>query len=55
MNRLATEEVSRPAGPREGEGRRALITGLRGFTGYYLANELTAAGYEFVPTQIPIS
>lgn len=29
----------------EGEGKRALITGLRGFTGRYLARELAAAGY----------
>ena len=31
---------------REGEGKRALITGLTGFTGGYLARELRQAGYQ---------
>jgi nucleoside-diphosphate-sugar epimerase len=53
MNRLVTEEVAVPLGPREGEGRRALVTGLRGFTGHYLARELTAAGYEVFGTVLP--
>ena len=39
MSRLAT------ADGREGEGKRALITGLHGFTGHYLARELASAGY----------
>jgi len=56
MTRLATDDVSalapRAAG-REGEGRRALITGLRGFTGHYLAQELTAAGYRVFGTAMP--
>jgi nucleoside-diphosphate-sugar epimerase len=30
----------------EGAGLRALVTGLRGFTGHYVAQELAAAGYE---------
>ncbi|QJE03302.1 NAD-dependent epimerase/dehydratase family protein [Massilia forsythiae] len=38
---------------REGEGRRALITGLRGFTGVYMARELEAAGYEVLGTVMP--
>ncbi|HEX8789087.1 MAG TPA: NAD-dependent epimerase/dehydratase family protein, partial [Telluria sp.] len=50
---MVTEEVARLAEPREGEGRRALITGLRGFTGYYLARELTAAGYQVFGTVLP--
>ncbi len=33
---------------REGAGKRALITGLTGFTGRYLAKELRDAGYEVV-------
>ncbi|MGJ9417176.1 NAD-dependent epimerase/dehydratase family protein [Massilia sp. CMS3.1] len=41
------------AGPREGEGKRALITGLRGFTGYYVARELEAAGYRVFGTVMP--
>lgn len=39
--------------PREGEGRRALITGVRGFTGYYLQRELEQAGYEVFGTVLP--
>ena len=42
-----------PVEGREGEGRRALITGLRGFTGYYLAQELRAAGYQVFGTVLP--
>ncbi|WP_373896763.1 NAD-dependent epimerase/dehydratase family protein [uncultured Massilia sp.] len=45
MNRMVTEDLVRMAEPREGEGKRALVTGLRGFTGRYMARELTAAGY----------
>ena len=37
----------------EGAGKRALITGLRGFTGHYLAQELTAAGYRVFGTSLP--
>jgi nucleoside-diphosphate-sugar epimerase len=40
-------------GAREGEGRRALITGLRGFTGHYLARELEDAGYRVFGTAMP--
>ena len=53
MNRMVTEEIARLVGPREGEGKRALITGLRGFTGYYMARELTAAGYQVFGTVLP--
>jgi nucleoside-diphosphate-sugar epimerase len=51
---MATEEFV-PAGTstREGEGKRALVTGLRGFTGYYMARELTAAGYRVFGTVMP--
>ncbi|MBD8532867.1 MULTISPECIES: NAD-dependent epimerase/dehydratase family protein [unclassified Massilia] len=38
---------------REGEGKRALVTGLRGFTGYYVARELAAAGYRVFGTVRP--
>ena len=41
------------AGTREGEGKRALITGLRGFTGRYVARELEAAGYRVFGTVMP--
>jgi nucleoside-diphosphate-sugar epimerase len=57
MNRMVTEDLVRMMGPlsepREGEGKRALITGLRGFTGYYMARELTAAGYHVYGTVLP--
>jgi GDP-6-deoxy-D-talose 4-dehydrogenase len=57
MNRLVSEDLVRMAEPhgepREGEGKRALITGLRGFTGYYMARELTAAGYRVYGTVLP--
>ena len=49
----ATVEAARASGPREGEGRRALITGLRGFTGSYLARELAVAGYRVFGTVLP--
>ncbi|MGX4643374.1 NAD-dependent epimerase/dehydratase family protein [Massilia sp. SYSU DXS3249] len=38
---------------REGAGRRALVTGLRGFTGRYVAAELAAAGYRVFGTAMP--
>jgi nucleoside-diphosphate-sugar epimerase len=41
------------AAPREGAGKRALITGLRGFTGYYLQQQLAQAGYEVFGTVLP--
>lgn len=53
MNRMVTEELVGLGGPREGEGKRALITGLRGFTGYYMARELSAAGYHVHGTVLP--
>lgn len=37
----------------EGAGKRALVTGLAGFTGHYVAQELRAAGYEVVGTAVP--
>ena len=53
MNRMASERVPAIALNGEGEGKRALITGLRGFTGHYLAQELTAAGYRVFGTALP--
>jgi nucleoside-diphosphate-sugar epimerase len=54
MNRMATHELIPAAvGAREGEGKRALVTGLRGFTGHYLARELTDAGYRVFGTVLP--
>jgi nucleoside-diphosphate-sugar epimerase len=53
MNRMVTEEIIGVAEAREGEGKRALITGLRGFTGYYMARELSAAGYHVHGTVMP--
>jgi nucleoside-diphosphate-sugar epimerase len=37
----------------EGAGKRALITGLSGFTGHYVAQELRAAGYQVFGTITP--
>lgn len=37
----------------EGAGKRALITGLAGFTGHYVAQELRAAGYRVFGTTTP--
>jgi nucleoside-diphosphate-sugar epimerase len=37
----------------EGQGKRALITGLTGFTGRYVERELLAAGYEVFGTITP--
>jgi len=54
---MVTEDLApqeKPHGEqREGEGKRALITGLRGFTGRYMARELAAAGYHVVGTVQP--
>ena len=41
------------SGAREGEGKRALITGLHGFTGHHMARELAAAGYRVFGTATP--
>ena len=40
-------------GAREGEGRRALVTGLLGFTGHYMERELLDAGYRVFGTAMP--
>ena len=53
MNRLATEHFPPLVLNGEGLGKRALITGLRGFTGHYVAQELTAAGYRVFGTVLP--
>ncbi len=47
----ASRSDAAPAG--EGAGKRALITGLRGFTGHYLARELENAGYRVFGTAMP--
>jgi nucleoside-diphosphate-sugar epimerase len=48
-----TDAAVRPGDAREGVGQRALITGLHGFTGYYVARELSAAGYRVFGTVMP--
>ena len=53
MNRMVTEEIVGLGALREGEGKRALVTGLRGFTGYYMARELSEAGYHVFGTVLP--
>ncbi|HEY0487931.1 MAG TPA: GDP-mannose 4,6-dehydratase [Telluria sp.] len=53
MNRLATENYSSLVLEGEGAGKRALITGLHGFTGHYMAQELTAAGYRVFGIVLP--
>ena len=53
MTRVATHDAAQVAEAREGEGKRALITGLRGFTGHYMAQELRAAGYRVYGTVLP--
>lgn len=53
MNRLATENFSTLVLDGEGDGKRALVTGLRGFTGHYIAQELTAAGYRVFGIVLP--
>jgi nucleoside-diphosphate-sugar epimerase len=53
MKRLATETFPPLALAGEGVGKRALITGVRGFTGHYLALELKAAGYRVFGTVMP--
>nr|WP_051109865.1 GDP-mannose 4,6-dehydratase [Massilia niastensis] len=50
---MATDDILAVSGGKEGEGRRALITGLRGFTARYLAQELSAAGYRVFGTVMP--
>ncbi|MES2126906.1 MAG: NAD-dependent epimerase/dehydratase family protein [Pseudomonadota bacterium] len=50
---MAMERIPALALEGEGAGKRALITGLRGFTGRYLAQELTRAGYRVFGTVMP--
>ena len=50
---IALADITLDAGLREGEGKRALITGLRGFTGHYVARELETAGYRVFGTVMP--
>lgn len=51
MSAAAPLQLLSPA--REGEGKRALVTGLAGFTGRYVARELRAAGYRVFGTSVP--
>jgi len=53
MAGMATDGILAGEGGREGEGRRALVTGLRGFTGHYMAQELQAAGYRVYGMAMP--
>ena len=53
MNTPGTVSAAAPAEQGEGQGKRALVTGLRGFTGYYMARELAAAGYRVFGTVMP--
>ena len=53
MSGSSTEDLSPGTGTLEGEGRRALITGMRGFTAHYVARELAAAGYRVFGTVMP--
>jgi nucleoside-diphosphate-sugar epimerase len=51
---MSTGTPAQPApAAREGEGKRALVTGLRGFTGAYVAQELREAGYRVFGTAMP--
>jgi nucleoside-diphosphate-sugar epimerase len=53
MNRMAMEPFTVPDTGAEGAGKRALITGINGFTGRYLARELAQAGYRVFGTAVP--
>ncbi len=53
MNRMASEQFESTAAGAEGAGLRALITGVGGFTGRYLAAELGTAGYRVFGTVMP--
>ncbi|MFC4932406.1 GDP-mannose 4,6-dehydratase [Massilia sp. GCM10023247] len=53
MGAASTEDLPGGGAAREGEGKRALITGMRGFTGQYVASELAAAGYRVFGTVMP--
>jgi nucleoside-diphosphate-sugar epimerase len=50
MAHLATAPCTAVAQHGEGEGKRALVTGLCGFTGRYMARELDDAGYRVFGT-----
>jgi nucleoside-diphosphate-sugar epimerase len=50
MNGMVSDGGAGAHDAREGEGKRALITGLHGFTGHYVARELAAAGYRVFGT-----
>ncbi|HEV7815684.1 MAG TPA: NAD-dependent epimerase/dehydratase family protein [Janthinobacterium sp.] len=52
MNRAAQTSPSRPPTQQEGAGKRALVTGLQGFTGRYMARELEEAGYRVFGTAL---
>ena len=50
---FAAAPVGHGEGRTEGQGKRALVTGVRGFTGYYMVRELAAAGYRVFGTVLP--
>jgi nucleoside-diphosphate-sugar epimerase len=52
MSGMVSDDVARAGEAREGEGKRALVTGLHGFTGHYVARELRAAGYQVFGTAL---
>ena len=53
MSGQHAQNLSAPGAVREGEGRHALVTGLRGFTGEYVARALREAGYRVHGTVMP--
>jgi nucleoside-diphosphate-sugar epimerase len=53
MSPVGAPASAGPAASREGEGKRALVTGLRGFTGRYMARVLAEAGYRVFGSVMP--
>ena len=53
MDMRAAEKIPSAVASGEGVGKRALITGVSGFTGRYMAQELAAAGYRVFGTVMP--
>ena len=53
MTRLFPDSSPAHAPGGEGDGKRALVTGVHGFTGRYMAGVLKAAGYRVYGTVQP--